>query len=135
MGAKPPDVTLPTVLAPMAISAPSRAIALPFGQQADALARRALGDLLLDDGGAREASLRAALLADAPQQARFDRRRGGVDVVAVEAEASFEAQRIARAEPDRLDLRLGQKLAGDARRWRRRVWKSRSRRRRCSPSA
>ena len=30
-----------------------------------------------------------------------------VDVVAVEAEPGFEAQRIARAEPDRLDLRLG----------------------------
>ena len=97
----------------MAISAPSRAIALPSGRETDPLARRALGDLLLDDGSAGKAALRAALLADAPQQARFDRRRRGVDVVAVEAEARFEAQRIARAQPDRLDLGLGQKLAGD----------------------
>src|ERR1044072_8151647 len=62
---------------------------LALGQQADALARRALGDLLLDDGCARETTLRAPLLADAPQQARFDRCRRGVDVVAVEAEAGF----------------------------------------------
>src|SRR5262245_47448148 len=59
---------------------------LAVGQQADALARCAVGDLLLDHGGAREASLRAALLADAPQQARLDRRGRAVDVVAVEAE-------------------------------------------------
>src|SRR5687768_6676860 len=58
---------------------------LAFGQQPDALARRALGDLLLDDGSAGESALRAPLLADAPQQARFDRRRRGVDVMAVEA--------------------------------------------------
>ena len=60
---------------------------LAFGQQPDALARRALGDLLLDDGGAGKSTLRAAVLADAPQQACFDRRRRGVDVVTVEAEA------------------------------------------------
>src|ERR671912_2261302 len=77
---------------------------LAFGQQADAFARRALGDLLLDDSRARETTLRAAFFADAPQQARFDRRRGGVDVVAVKAESRFEAQRISCAEPDRLYL-------------------------------
>src|SRR5204862_2740340 len=86
---------------------------LALGQEADALARRALGDLLLDDGSAREAALRAAFLADAPQQARFDRGRGRVDVMAIEAEASLEAQRIARAQSDRLHLRLSQKLARD----------------------
>ena len=37
-------------------------------------------------------------------QAGLDRRGRGVDVVAVQAEAGFEAQRIARAQPDRLDL-------------------------------
>src|SRR5919106_1985197 len=86
---------------------------LALGQQTDTLARRTLGDLLLDDGGAGEAALQAAFLADAPQQARFDRRGRGVDVVAVEAETGLEAQRIARAEPDRLHLRLGQELAGN----------------------
>ena len=86
---------------------------LAVGQKTDPLARRAFGDLLLDDRGAGEAALLAALLADAPQQARLDRRGRGVDVVAVEAEAGFEAQRIARAQADRLDLGLGQQLAGD----------------------
>src|SRR5712671_2117292 len=74
VGAKPPDVTLPTTLPAMAISAP---------------------------------------LADAPQQPRLDRRRRGVDVMAVEAEAGFEPQRIAGTEPNRLDLRLGEQLARD----------------------
>src|SRR5262249_25464883 len=68
---------------------------LALGQQPDALARRALGDLLLDDGRPGEAAVGAALLADAPHQARFDRCGGGVDVVTVEAEAGFEAQPIA----------------------------------------
>src|SRR5262245_32458667 len=86
---------------------------LALGQQADAPARRAFGDLPLDDGSAGEATRGAALLADAPQQARFDGRGRGVDVVAVEAEAGLEAQRIARAETDGLDLGLCQKLAGD----------------------
>jgi len=55
----------------------------------------------------------AALLADAPQQDGLDGRGRGVDIVAIEAETGFEAQRIAGAQADRLDLRLGQKLAGD----------------------
>src|SRR5882757_6913940 len=86
---------------------------LALGQQADPLARRAVGDLLLDGRGAGETALYPALLADAPQQARLDRRGRGVYVVAVEAETGFEAERIARAQTDRLDLRLGQKLARD----------------------
>src|ERR671919_2525240 len=86
---------------------------LALGPETDTLARRTLGDLLLDDGSAREAALRAAFLADAPQQARFDRRGRGVDVVAVEAETGLKAQRIARAEPDRLDLGLSEQLARD----------------------
>src|SRR6266508_5650628 len=65
---------------------------LAFGQQPDALARSALGNLLLDDGSTGESALRAALLADAPQQARFDRRGHGIDVVAVKAETGLEAQ-------------------------------------------
>src|SRR4249920_2878498 len=77
---------------------------LAVGQKTDPLARRAVGDLLLDDRGAREAALLAAFLADAPQQAGLDRRGRGVDVVAVETEAGFEAQRIAGAQTDRLDL-------------------------------
>src|SRR5476651_2368588 len=58
---------------------------LALGKKADPLARRTFGDLLLHDGRAREATLYAALLADAPQQHSLDRRRGGVDIVAVQA--------------------------------------------------
>jgi hypothetical protein len=76
VGEKPPDVTMPTVLP--AID-DLRALArdrFALGQEADALARRALGDLLLDDGGAGEAALHPPLLADAPKQHRLDRRGG-----------------------------------------------------------
>src|SRR6266404_3985373 len=93
-----------------------RAIArnrLSLGQQADALARRTRGDLLLDDLCAGKAASDATLLADAPEQARLGGCRAGVDVVAIEAKAGLESQRIARAEADRLDLGRGQKLAGD----------------------
>src|SRR4051812_21580444 len=75
---------------------------LALGQQADPLAPRAFGDLLLDDISTGEAALCAALLADAPQQHRLDRRRRGVDVMAVEAEPGLQPERIARAESDRL---------------------------------
>ena len=81
--------------------------------EANALARRALGDLPLDDRSAKEAALRAAFLADAPEQPRLDRRRAGVDVVTVEAEARLEAQRIARPQSDRLHFGLRQQLARD----------------------
>ena len=43
----------------------------------------------------------AAALLDRPVQRGFDRRRGGVDVMAVEAEPGFQPQAVARAEPDR----------------------------------
>ncbi len=82
----------------------------PVGQDADAQARRAFGEFLLDAGGAREAAFRAAALLDRPGQASLDRRRGGVDVVAVEAEPGLEAQAVAGAEADRLHARIGQKL-------------------------
>src|SRR3954469_19691700 len=75
---------------------------LALGQEADPFARCALGDLLPDHRGAGEAapsrSICAAFLADAPQQAGLDRRRGGVDVVAPEAKPGLETQRIACAE-------------------------------------
>ena len=40
--------------------------------------------------------------------AGFDRRGGGVDVAAIQAQAGFQPQRVARAQADRLDLGLGQ---------------------------
>ena len=70
---------------------------------ADALAADAFGELLLDDGGAGKAAFGAAALLDRPDKPAFDRRRGGVDVVTVEAETALEAQRVAGAEADGLD--------------------------------
>ena len=72
-------------------------------------------DLALDALGARKSAFLAAALLDRPVQAGLDGRRGGVDVMAIEAEPGFEAQRIARAEADRLDLRIGEKRAPELR--------------------
>ena len=47
-------------------------------------------------------------LLDRPDQTRLDRRGRRVDIVAVQAKASLEAQGIARSEPDRADLRVGE---------------------------
>ena len=113
VGAKPPDVTLPTTLPAIAISAPSRAIALPSGSRPTRLRGAPSAICFWMTAAPGKPPCCAALLADAPQQARLDRRGRGVDVVAVEAEAGFEAQRIAGAQADRLDLGLGQQLAGD----------------------
>src|SRR5438270_929681 len=68
-----------------------------LGLQPDPHARRALFQLALDAGRAREAALLAAPLLDRPGQARLDRRRGRIDVVAVEAEARLEPERVACA--------------------------------------
>src|SRR5690606_22853295 len=84
-----------------------------LGPDADAAPRRAAGDLRLDAGGAGEAALLAATLADAPGQTRLDRRGRRVDVVAVQAEAGLQPQRIAGAEADRLDVGMRQQPFGD----------------------
>src|SRR5476651_2435090 len=86
---------------------------LAFGKKADPLARRTFGDLFLHNGRAREAALHAALLADTPQQHGLDRSRGGVDVMAVQAEACLETQRVTGAEADRFHFRLSQQLSRD----------------------
>src|SRR5579864_5635448 len=62
---------------------------------------------------AGEATLGAAPLADRPGKTGLDRIGRLVDVVAVEAEAGFEAQRVARAEPRRHDLRFGEEPLGE----------------------
>src|SRR5271170_3268787 len=79
-----------------------------FRQDADAAAFGTIGQLLQDDGSAGEAALAAPALADRPFEPGLDRRRGQVDVMAVEAKPGLEPQRIPGAEPDRRDLRLGQ---------------------------
>ena len=53
-----------------------------------------------------EATLETATLLDRPAKTRFDRRRRDVDVMAVEAETRLQPKAVARAEPDRLDIRV-----------------------------
>ena len=54
-------------------------------RQADAFARDPIGKLPLDDRGAGKAAFLAAAAGDRPCQIGFDGRRGGVDVMAMEA--------------------------------------------------
>ena len=97
------------------------------------------GELALDRRRARVAAgtraARPANLLDRPGQAGLDRRRRRVDVVAVEAQAGLEAQRVARAEAGGLDLGLGEQGARQRFGVAARRPRSRSRPRRCSPSA
>src|SRR5690606_12036444 len=84
-----------------------------FGPDAGQLAADAVSELLLYDRRAGKAAFLAAALRDRPVESGLDRRRRGVDVVAVQAEAGLEAQGIARAESDRLHFRLAQQPAGE----------------------
>src|SRR5262249_60943925 len=69
----------------------------------DAAARRPVGELILDARGAGKAAFLAPPPRDRPGKPGLDRRRGLVDVVAVEAQARFQSQRIAGAEAGELD--------------------------------
>ena len=86
---------------------------LAVEDDADAQPRRAVGELAGDAIGAGKAALGAPALGDGEAEIGLDRRRGLVDVVAVEAEAGLEPQRIAGAEADRQHLRLGEERAGE----------------------
>ena len=101
---------------------------------ADAAALGAVGQLVLDALGAGEAALAAAALLHRPDEIGLDRARRLVDVVAIEAEARLQAQRVARAEPDRLARLRSQQQLGAAPAPCRRRRRSRSRPRRCSRS-
>ena len=109
VGPKPPEVTMPTSrpsgVAMIGALAGRRAA---LGLDADAHAGGAVRDLALDAVGARKAAFLAAALLDRPDQAGLDGRGRGVDVVAVEAEARLEAQRIAGAEADGLHFGIGE---------------------------
>ena len=115
---------------------PSRAGARPSGLMPT---RRRLGPFASSSWmrvRAREAALAAAALLHRPHEVGLDRARRLVDVVAVEAEAGLEAQRVARAEPDRLHARpAASSSCGELPAPCRRQPRSRSRPRRCSPSA
>jgi hypothetical protein len=112
LGPKPPDVTVPMVIRrfrrkQLRAGAHRR---LAGGLQADPQALRPGVEL----GGSprrREAAFACAAAApyllDRPFEIGFHRRGGLVDIVAVKAEPGFEPERIARAEPDRLDMVIG----------------------------
>ena len=84
-----------------------------LGAQADAAARRSLGELALDDGGAGEAARGAASARDRPRQPGLDRRRRRIDVMAVEAQPGLEPEAVARAQSGGLDLGLADQAAGE----------------------
>ena len=67
--------------------------------------------------GARETAgpraIGAAGLGDRPKQAGFDRRGFGVHVMAVQAQAGFQTQRVAGAKTDGLNLWFGEQGAGE----------------------
>src|SRR5262249_60301109 len=69
----------------------------------DTAARRPVGELILDARGAGKAAFVAPPPRDRPGKPGLDRRRGLVDVVAVEAQARFQSERIAGAEASELD--------------------------------
>ena len=104
--------------------------------EADALARRAVAQARAGCARRPESRRRrAASLGDGEGEVGLDRRGGLVEVVAVERQARLQAERIARAEADRLHLRLGEQRAGDRLRVAAPGRRSRSRPRRYSRSA
>ena len=137
VGPKPPLVTAADSRPPRRGRACPRAPAPALGPQADALARRSrrrAGATITSAPGKSAASRRGAS-ATAQPSPRLDRRGRGVDVVAVEAQARLEPQRVARAEPGRLHLAARQQQPCQRSAARRPAPRSRSRPRRCSRAA
>src|SRR5947207_3335770 len=67
----------------------------PVGTDADPFPCRPFGELAQDDRCARETALGSAPFADRPREPGLDRRRGFIDIVTVETQSGFEAQRVA----------------------------------------
>ena len=80
------------------LASAARRRALPGEAQTDAAARHALRQLFLDGLAADEVARVAARLTDRPRQTSLERCDGLVEIVAVEAQASFESKGIAGAE-------------------------------------
>ncbi len=65
------------------------------------------GQFLLHAGGADEAAFGAAALGDRPHEVGFHGAGGFVNIMAIEAEARFEAKRIAGAEANGFHAHIG----------------------------
>ncbi len=82
-------------------------------READAPAARAFGELCEDDRGPGKAAVGAPPLRHREGQPGLDRGRVGGQVVAVERQPGLEPQRVARAQPDRPHLGLGEEGFGE----------------------
>src|SRR5712671_3296509 len=69
------------------------------GADADPLALRSVGELAQHRHGTGEPAFGVPPFANRPGEPRLDRRRGFIDVMAVETQTGLEAQRVAGAEP------------------------------------
>ena len=85
-----------------------------LGQDADALTFRAVREFGSDARRTRISTALAPSLLNAPGEIGFDRRGRRVDVVAVEAQARFEAETVARPEANRRDARIGEQAFGES---------------------
>ena len=116
-GPKPPLVTRPIGLpAASTIGVAFARRGAAVGADADPLARRPFDELAQNDRVAGEAALDLSTPADGPGEIGLDRGCGFVDVVPVQAEPSFETQRIAGAKADRHYFRFGEQPLGQTKR-------------------
>ena len=114
VGPKPPEVTMP-IIAPSARGSPRRRAPArgPAGRMPTRLRCGPSASSRRMRSAPGKPPAVAPRLGDGEGEVRLDRRGRLVEVVAVERQPGFEPQRIARAEPDRLHLRLGEQRPRD----------------------
>ncbi len=112
LGAKEPLVTRPigsTVPADDVAALAGRRAALKA--QTDTAASGSVAQFALNTVRAGKSAFVAAAFSDRPDKIRLHGGCGLVDVVAVEAEARFQAERVAGAQANRLHQRMGEQRA------------------------
>ena len=136
VGEKPPEVMVPAAVPSSAtMSVCARAGARPSGRMPTRWRGAPCSNWSRIAAAPGKSQRGAAALADHPGEAGLDRRGQLVDVVAVEAEARLQPQRIAGAEAGRRRPRAPRRARPPALRPVRRGRRSRTRPRRCSRSA
>ena len=107
--AKPPDVTTPTALPWISTRMESDRTGWRLVRfQTHAFSCRALGDLVEQSFGTDEPGLFAHWLGDRPGKTRIDGIDVRRDVLAVQAEAGFKPQTVARSQADPAGSLIGQ---------------------------